>query len=229
MKLMRIAAVLLGTVSLSVSILGQQLQQRMATVKEAVARNQAALKQYSWTEHTEISIKGEVKKTKDELCRYGPNGQVQKTELGPPAQQKQLRGIRKRVAERKKEELEDYMNRAVALIHSYVPPSPQAMQQAFQAGSVSLSPAPGGIIQLQFKSYVKPGDAMTLTFDSAAKVLRRLTVNSYLDEPKDAVTLEVDFQTLPDGTNYAATTILNASAKQLQVRVQNSNYQRIGG
>jgi hypothetical protein len=33
---------------------------------------------------------------------------------------------------------------------------------------------------------------------------------------------------LPDGTNYAQQTILNATAKQLQVTTTNSNYQLIG-
>jgi hypothetical protein len=47
----------------------QELQQKLAAVKESVARNQAALLQYAWTAHTEINLKGEVKKTTDEMCR----------------------------------------------------------------------------------------------------------------------------------------------------------------
>jgi hypothetical protein len=132
--------------------------------------------------------------------------------LIPPAPQQELRGLKKKVVEKKKDEPEDYMQRAAAVIQNYVPPSSQAM----------------GLIQLQFKNYLKSGDALTLSFDAAAKVLRKVTVNSYLDDQKDAVGLEVDFQTLPDGTNYAATTALNAQAKSVVVRTQNSNYQRIG-
>jgi hypothetical protein len=41
------------------------------------------------------------------------------------------------------------------------------------------------------------------------------------------VTLQVTFQSLPDGTNYAASTVLNAAAKNIQVNVTNSNYQKL--
>ena len=205
----------------------QEVKEKLATVKESVARNQAALRQYSWSEHTDILLKGEVKKTKDELCRYGPDGKVAKTPVGAPAAEKHLRGVKKRIVEKKVAELDDYMDRAVTLIHRYVPPSPQKMQEAFQEHSASLDRAAPGEVQLRFKGYVKPGDSLTFSFATAAKSLTKIDVNSYLDDPKDAVRLDVGFQTLPDGTNYIASTILNAPAKEVQVRVTNSNYQKV--
>jgi hypothetical protein len=50
-------------------------------------------------------------------------------------------------------------------------------------------------------------------------------VNTYLDDPKDTVTLAVQFASLPDSTNYVQQSILNATAKKLQVTTTNSNYQ----
>jgi hypothetical protein len=41
------------------------------------------------------------------------------------------------------------------------------------------------------------------------------------------VTLEVSFQSMPDGINYAATTVLKIPAKQIEVRIENSNYQKL--
>ena len=58
------------------------------------------------------------------------------------------------------------------------------------------------------------------------KALRRV-VESWLDEPKNPVTLEVNFQSLPDGTNYAATTLLKIPEKQIEVQIGNSNYQKL--
>jgi hypothetical protein len=52
-------------------------------------------------------------------------------------------------------------------------------------------------------------------------------VNSYLGEAKDAVTLAVNFQTLPDGTSYSASKVLNVAAKQIVVNVTDNNYQKI--
>jgi hypothetical protein len=220
--------VLIGASAASAQAAKQELQQKLAMVKESVARNQAALKQYTWTEHTDMSLKGEVKKSIDNLCRYGPDGKVAKTAIGAPAPQKQMRGLKKKVAEKKIGELQDYMERAAALIHRYMPPSPEAMQAAFQAGNTSLGQAGPGKIQLQFRDYAKPGDALTFSFDTASKALQSISVNSYLDDPKeDVVTLAVAFQTLPDGTNYVASTTLNAAAKEVVVKTSNSNYQKL--
>jgi hypothetical protein len=65
------------------------LQQQASAAKEAAAKNQQALRSYSWISKTEISVKGEVKNTKIESCQYGPDGKVQKTELSEPQQQEQ--------------------------------------------------------------------------------------------------------------------------------------------
>ena len=103
------------------------------------------------------------------------------------------------------------------------------MQQASQAGKVSLNTTVGaGIAEIVFKDYALPGDQMTLSFDTAAKKITALNVNTYMDDPKDVVTLAVQFASLPDGTNYVQRSILDATAKQLQVTTTNSNYQPIG-
>ena len=44
-----------------------------------------------------------------------------------------------------------------------------------------------------------------------------LNINTYLGEEKDAVTLQLQMASLPDGTNYTQQSVLNATAKQLVV------------
>ena len=78
-----------------------------------------------------------------------------------------------------------------------------------------------------FTNYAQPGDKMSLTFDTAAKKITTLSVDTYMGEEKDKVTLQVQMGSLPDGTNYAQQTVLNASAKNLTVTTTNSNYQRL--
>ena len=78
-----------------------------------------------------------------------------------------------------------------------------------------------------FKNYAKDGDQMIVGFDSAAKKVATINVNTYMDKPGDAVTLAVQMGSLPDGTNYAQQTVLNATAKQIQVTTTNSNYAKI--
>jgi hypothetical protein len=204
------------------------VQQKVAAIKESIAQNQASLRQYTWTAHTEISVKGEVKNQKDESCRYGPDGKVVKTLTSAPPPDKQMGRVKQRVVDKKVGEMKDYMERAGQLIQHYVPPSPENLTAAVKAGKADVSKNEAQAVQLQFKDYYKPGDAMTLEFDPATKKLRKLSVSSFLDEEKDKVTLDVQFQSLPDGTNYVADTLLRADAKQIAVKVQNLDYKKAG-
>jgi hypothetical protein len=205
-----------------------EMLQKLAAVKQAAAENKQRLHQYQWIETTQLNLKGNDKPPSQKLCQYGPDGQIQKTPIGPPPEQPSGGRLKKRVIEKKKEEMQDYMGDVKSLLSMYVPPDGAKMEQAYQAGKVSLNPA-GGLVNLIFTDYAVPGDRMTLTFDPAAKKIVGLSVNTYMGDAKDAVTLQVQMANLPDGTTYEQQTILNASAKQLVVTTTNSNYQRLGG
>jgi hypothetical protein len=204
-----------------------ELQQKLAAVKQAMAENRQRLQQYQWTETTQLSLKGDPKPPSEKLCRYGPDGQVQKIPIGPPPEQPSGGRMKQRIIEKKKEEMKDYMEDVKGLLSMYVPPDPQKMQQAYQAGKVSLNPS-GGIVNLVFRDYAQPGDQMTLVFDPATRKVASLNINTYMGQTKDAVTLQVHMASLLDGTNFVQETVLNASAKQLVVTTSNSNYQRMG-
>jgi hypothetical protein len=223
---------MIGVVALAATIpaIAQngQLQQKLAAVKQAMAENKQRLRQYQWTETTQLTLKGNPKPPSEKLCQYGPDGQVQKTPIGPPPQEPSGGRMKQRIIEKKKEEMKDYMEDVKGLLSMYVPPDPQKMQQAYQAGKVSLNPS-GGIVNLVFRDYAQPGDQMTLAFDPATRKVASLNINTYMGETKDAVTLQVHMASLPDGTNFVQETVLNASAKQLVVTTSNSNYQRMGG
>jgi hypothetical protein len=203
-----------------------ELQEKVAAVKQAAAENKQKLQQYQWTETTQLTLKGDPKPASTNLCRYGPDGQVQKTLVSPPPEPPSGGRMKQKIVAKKKEEMKDYMGDVKDLLGQYVPPDPQKMQQAYQAGKVSFNPA-GGVVNLIFKDYAQPGDQMTLSFDTATHKIISLNVNTYLGEAKDAVTLQVQMASLPDGTNYAQQTVLNATAKQLVVTTTNSNYQHL--
>lgn len=203
------------------------LQQKLAAVQQSMAENKQKLQQYQWIETTQITLKGDAKPPTQNLCSYGPDGRVQKTPIGPPPEQPSGGRAKEKIITKKKEEMQDYMGNVKALLSLYVPPDPQKMQKAYQAGKVSLNPA-GGAVNLIFKDYALPGDQMTLTFDTAARKISSLNINTYMEEPKNAVTLQVQMASLPDGTNYVQQTVLNAAAKQLVVTTTNSKYQKLG-
>jgi hypothetical protein len=64
--------------------------------------------------------------------------------------------------------------------------------------------------------------------DPAGKKIANLNINTYMDQAKDAVTLLVDFSSLPDGTNYAEKTVLTAAAKQIVATTISTNYHVLG-
>jgi len=225
-KLMMIGA-LAFIVSAPATAQNVEMLQKLVAVKQAAAENKQKLHQYQWIETTQLTLKGDDKPSSQKLCQYGPDGQVQKTPIGAPPQQPSGGRLKQRVVEKKKEEMQDYMGDVKDLLSMYVPPDPQRMERAYQAGNVSLNPA-GGLLNLVFTNYAQPGDRMTLTFDPVAKKITALSVNTYMGGAKDAVTLQVRMDSLPDGTSFERQTVLNASAKQLVVTTNNSNYQRLG-
>ena len=209
-------------------------QQRIAELKASITKNQAALKSYAWTETTQISLKGEVKKQQQNECQYGPDGKVQKTPLGGDSPQPQQgaggrRGgrFKQRMIQKKVGETKDYMERVAALIHEYAPPDPQKIQAAAAAGNVSVTPAQP-VSMISIHNYLKQGDSLTFGFDTVAKKLTTYSVDSYLDDPKDdRVKLSVTFAQLPDGTSHVQESLLDATAKKIQVHVTNSGYKKI--
>jgi hypothetical protein len=220
------AVVLVATVQATAQ--NGELQQKLAAVKQAAAENKQRLRQYQWTETVQLTLKGDPKPATQNICRYGPDGQVQKTQISAPPPPPSGGRLKQRVIANKKEEMKDYMEDVKALLTLYVPPDPQKMDQAFQAGKISVNPA-GGDVNLIFTDYAQPGDRMTLVFNTEVKKIVSLSINTYMGKEKDVVTLQVQMALLPDGTSYVQQSILNAAAKQLVVTTTNSNYQKLGG
>lgn len=222
-----IAAVAIGAATPLIAQ-SDALQQKFATVKQAVAQNKQRLQQYQWIETSQLTLKGDEKPPTQNQCQYGDGGQVLKTPIGPPPPAPSGGRLKQKVIAKKKTEMKDYMEDVKGLLTMYVPPDPQKMQQAFQAGKLSFNPA-GGIVNFIFKDYAQPGDQMTLTFDPAKLAVISLSVNTYMGDSKDAVILRVQMASLPDGTSHVQQTVLNATAKQLVVTTTSSNYQKLGG
>jgi hypothetical protein len=218
---------LVGCLGLAALSAGQEMQQRAAAAKEAAARNQQALRSYSWITKTELSLKGEVKNTKIESCQYGPDGKVQKTELSePPAPQEKKRGLKGKIIAKKTGEMKEELQASAALAQSYIPPTAEKIQAAIAAGKVTITPG-ASAAAIRFADYEKAGDSLTLTMDSASKSMRQIAVDTWLDKPDKKVTLAVTFQSLPDGTNYPAETLLTIPGDKIEVRIENSNYQKL--
>jgi hypothetical protein len=205
------------------------VKQKLAELKQSIAANQEKLHGYQWTQTTQVALKGETKKDSQDICRYGPDGKVQKTPVGEPAPEKQLptRGLKGKIVQKKVGEMQDYTDRLKSLVSHYAPPDPQRIQAAVQSGNASLNLA-AGVATITLTDYYKPGDKVAFALNTSSKKLQSYNVNTYLDDPKkDIVTLTNQFASLPDGTNYLQQTVLNAEGKQLVMTTTNSGYTKI--
>jgi hypothetical protein len=205
------------------------MEQKLTAIKQAQAANKQRLAQYTWQETEAISLKGNVKDTKVYQVRIGADGQPQKTELSDqkaqPSGGRQGR-IKAHIVENKKEEYREYGQQIGALAKQYTTPDPERLTQARQAGNISVQPGEGSV-GLVIKNYVKQGDSLTMTIDPQTHAPVSVHVNSYLNDPSDAVTILAQFAQLPDGTNHVSSVTINGVSKQLTINEQNANYQKL--
>lgn len=204
--------------------------QRVAALKQSLADSQTRLHKYEWIETTVISLKGEEKARSQKRCYYGADGKIQKLAIGdasePTPAAKGRRGgrLKAKIVENKKSDMQEYMERASALIHQYVPPAPAQVQRVKDAGRLAITPLDQGYVGVQLTDYLQTGDGLTVVVNAAANTLASVIVATYLDKPADLVGLDVRFGTLQDGTSYTAQTTLDAKAKNIRVVIQNSGH-----
>lgn len=206
-------------------------EQRVAALKQSLQVSQAQLRKLEWVETTIISLKGEEKARTQKRCYYGADGKIQKVAMGDapkaaPAPPEGKRGgrVKAKVIENKKSDIQEYMERAAALIHQYVPPAPAQIQKVKDAGKLAVKPTDAAHVRLEMKDYLQAGDLLAIDVNAASNSVASLSVATYLDKAEDTVTLAVKWGALQDGTGYVAQTTLEATAKNIQVVIQNSGH-----
>lgn len=206
-----------------------EMQQQVSDVKQSMAKNKQALASYTWNEQVTINLKGEEKKQEHFQVRLGPDLKPQKTSLDPPPDPPSEGRLKRHVVAKKTEEYKEYADQMKALAQQYVPPDGTLVQQAYSQGNISLGEAAGAPdqIKLIIHNYLKLGDSMTLVFDKTQKELLGIQIASYMDDPKDAMNLTVQFSRLPDGTNHVSNLVIDGVSKQLNIAIQNANYHHV--
>src|SRR5215471_8546238 len=160
-------------------------EDRAAALKQALAKNKAALRQYTWVETTVITLKGEEKKEERKQCQYAADGTVTKTPMPGAAQPEQQQesssrrrgggAVKKAIVSNKIDDMKEYIAKVKALVQEYVPPDPQKIQAVQAAGNMKMEPTGGGAT-LTLKDYVKPGDSMTLGLDAGGTAIQTFNV-----------------------------------------------------
>jgi hypothetical protein len=205
--------------------------ERVAALKASLQAGIAGQREYEWVETTVVSIKGDEKSSKQNRCYYATDGKLQKVPIPADSQSEGGRkphGMRKRIAEKKKGNIEDAIKEAVALVKEYIPPAAERIQAAQEAGRISLTPQDSaGRLKLMITDYLKPGDTMTLNLDSARNALLGVEVATFMEKSKDTIALTVDLGALPDGTIYPATVVLDVKSQDLSINISNGEHKKL--
>jgi len=200
--------------------------ENFAAIRQNLEESLHNLRGYHWKETIVVSHNGEDKSTLMNSCVYNASGKLVRTPEPVPASA-QVNGVRGATPNAEKASAQAYEHSAVALLRSYVPPDPAKLRKCWQAGRMTTDVIEAGHrVKLSFKDYEKPGDEMMVEVNPASHQVLSVAVNSYLASPKDAVTLNGDMASLPDGTSYPAKVQLNTPAKQMGLTVTNSDYQK---
>jgi hypothetical protein len=211
-------------------------QERVAAIKQSLQESMAALRQYEWVETTVIRVKDEEKSRTQQRSYYGADGEIQKVALTQPAASEQEKSggrgrgggrLRKRIVERKTEQITEYMQRAVQTVHSYLPPDPVFVQKSRDAEKVTIQPLDAGRARVVLNDYMRPGDALTLELDLMTNSILAIEVDTYIEDVDDRVSLVVTFGRLEGGVSYQAETILEAPSQNVTVTIQNSDHRRL--
>jgi hypothetical protein len=203
---------------------------------QAQQANAAALREYTWKNRTELSLKGEVKSVTLEQVRYDLEGRRQKTRIGgstepsaadrfdplaPPAGP-----VRRIVAARKKAEFEDLLRDLSALAESYAHPSLETLH-AFARQAARTKTIEAGLVRVQGRNLVVTGDSMIVWIDPLTSMIRRTEIDTVLQGER--VEMAVDYRSLANGLTYQARTLLRYPHKRMALTIETYDHQHVQG
>ena len=200
----------------------EDLQAISEKIMQGRNSNLQALKVYSWNQSTEVVKGGEVMTTKLELVRHDSQGNEQRSTLTQelPEQKKRIAG---RVQKKKMGEMKEWGESVKSLLVRYSLPDLASLNDFLAKASIQSTENPGQIV-LNANNVVQPGDRMTMQVNKEDKKI--LSTEVFTSHEGDAVHLEITHGQLPEGIAYTRGMKLSINAKELQLKVENFNYNR---
>ena len=203
------------------------MQETVGMIKKNLTDSKEKIKSYEWIETTTTFYKGEQKSLKQNQCYYSVDGKLTKVETGGSAQAKAPGGLKGKIVAKKKEDMADYIKAAIDKIQTYLPPDPGKIQQIYSAGNTTIQVLePGKKFKLNFPDYNEKGDMLSISVDKANQKIMALDVSTSVDDPGQKVVFNITYSDLPDGTQYAGSTTLDAQAKEVKIVIENSGFKK---
>jgi hypothetical protein len=192
-------------------------------IADAQRANGTQLQSYSWNSRVELMEDAKVDDIRICSVVYGLNNQLQRTVLND--QQAPLPGgfLRKRIAEKKREDVEKYLTGLNKLLDQYTLPTAGAVLNFVSQATLS-APDANGLLQLNGSSVVTPGDTVTLWIDAATRQTRKFQISTTFEG--DSVQATATFTTLPAGPTHLAFATVTVPAKNMTLQVHNYDYNK---
>jgi hypothetical protein len=218
MKAVNIAGLALVLAVASPAAAQMEMTDIVNKVSKARQENAQKTRNYSWTQRTEVKVKGEVKSLKTEIVRYTVDGELQKTPIDETSAKKP-KGVRGKVAKKKIGGMKDWMAELGVLLKAYSLPTEGNLLDFLNMASVSPD---GAGRRLDATSVVQAGDRMSVWIGADHKMTK--TEVSTQHDGSD-VKLMTDHETTPDGLDYVARTTVVVPDKGVEMTVENFSYQ----
>jgi len=170
------------------------------------------------------------------MCRYAPDGKVQRTPLGTGgagAEERDLgaplRGglIRRARMEKEKKATQESLEQARALTQMYLPLDRSELKKAITSGQVSVDRTSSSQMVVVISNYIKRGDEVKLIVDPTMGQLNSVSIKTYFDKPKNTLTASMQFTTLADGAEYPSFTTVDAPSKKLSLSTTSSGFAKL--
>ena len=206
-------------------MLQQQMQQKIQQMQQATARNEQQLHTYQWMETTTLTVDGKATPAKQSICRYAADGNLLKNPLVSQEQQKMPGGpLMKHIVEKKKEKVQEEVEEIQAVMQMYLPVNKARLKEVLRGGTIDLERDGANVNTLVLNNYAKQGDQLRLTLNRSTMQIDRVEIKTYFESPEDAMTVDVLFSALTDGTVYPAQTSIQAPLKKLNISTAESDF-----
>ena len=203
-----------------------QMAAKAATAVQIAAARKANAKlmhQYSWQSRTELIENGAVQDMRLDQVQYGPDGMLQRMALNEQGASLPMGFLRRAIAEKKRQQMEEYLKGLRGLLDQYTLPTAGKVLDFMDTATTTLADE-GRLILMSGTSVVIPGDSLSVWTEAATRHTHKIKVNTFYQG--DAVNLTATFKTLRTGLTHVDYAEVIVPNKELTVQVQNFNYDR---
>lgn len=168
---------------------------------------------------------GSLKDTRIEQVQYGPNGQVQRTQLSDKTSNLPIGPFRRAIAKGQLEQVEKYLAGLRGLLAKYTDPTLSSVDTFLARAMVANATSPEGLALLKFtgSGMIEPSDSVTIWVDAAKHQWHRVEITTtYEGVP---ATITATYKVNPAGLAYLSMAHIDVPSKKASLLEHCYDYQ----